>query len=72
MLHHRPLVLLLLPFLCFPVSPAIAQIKIGNIHVHVTYPDDRAPTVQLKVVLIGRRKSGRRRLLPTITGRHSF
>jgi tetratricopeptide (TPR) repeat protein len=53
MFHHRPLVLLLLPFLCLPVSPAIAQIKAGNIHVHVTFPDDRAPTVQLKVVLIG-------------------
>jgi tetratricopeptide (TPR) repeat protein len=53
MFHHRPLVLLLLPFLCFLVSPVIAQIKSGNIHVHVTYPDDRAPSTQLKVVLIG-------------------
>jgi tetratricopeptide (TPR) repeat protein len=53
MLRYRPLALLLLPLLCFPTSPAIAQIKAGNIHVHVTFPDDRAPTVQLKVVLIG-------------------
>jgi len=53
MFHHRPLALLLLPFVCFAISPAIAQIKAGNIHVHVTFPDDRAPTVQLKVALIG-------------------
>src|SRR5579872_2567659 len=54
MLHHRPLVLLvLLPFLCFPLSRAFAQLKIGNIHVRVTFPDDRAPTLQLKVVLLG-------------------
>src|ERR1700733_7751216 len=53
MFYHRPLALLLLPFLCFAISPAIAQIKAGNIHLHVTFPDDRAPTAQLKVVLIG-------------------
>lgn len=53
MFHRRPLVFFLLLFLCLPVSPAIAQIKSGDIHVHVTYPDDRAPTAQLKVVLIG-------------------
>jgi tetratricopeptide (TPR) repeat protein len=53
MLHHRPLVLLLLPFLCLLVSPAIAQTLSGNVHVHVTYPDDRAPGIQMKVALIG-------------------
>ena len=53
MFYHRPLVLLLLPLLYFPVSPALAQLKIGNVHVRVTFPDDRAPTVQLKVVLLG-------------------
>lgn len=52
MFHHRPLALLfLLP--CFAISPAIAQINAGNIHIHVTFPDDRAPTIQLKVVLTG-------------------
>ena len=55
MLHRRPLALLLLLFLSlvFSFSPACAQIKSGNVHVLVTYPDDRAPTAQLKVGLIG-------------------
>ncbi len=43
MLGHRPLALLLLLSLPLAFSPAIAQIKAGNIHVHVTFPDDRAP-----------------------------
>jgi len=53
MLHHRPLGFLLLLFLSLAFSPARAQIKSGNIHVLVTYPDDRATTAQLKVELIG-------------------
>jgi tetratricopeptide (TPR) repeat protein len=53
MLHHRPLVLVLLPLLALPFSQAAAQLQTGNIHVYVTYPDDRAPTAQLKVGLIG-------------------
>ena len=53
MLHRRPLALLLLLFLSLAFSPACAQIKSGNVHVLVTYPDDRAPTAQLKVGLIG-------------------
>jgi len=53
MLHHLRLVLLLLPFLSLSLPQAAAQIKTGNIHVHVTYLDDRAPTTQLKVALTG-------------------
>jgi tetratricopeptide (TPR) repeat protein len=53
MLHHRPLAVLLLPLLSLPLLQAAAQLQTGNVHVHVTYMDDRAPTVQLKVDLIG-------------------
>jgi len=53
MLLHRHLGFLLLLFLPFAFSPADAQIKSGNIHVLVTYLDDRPPTAQLKVGLIG-------------------
>src|SRR6202041_666765 len=53
MLLHRHLGFLLLLFLPFAFSPADAQIKSGNIHVLVTYLDDRPPTAQLKVGPIG-------------------
>jgi len=52
MLHHRCLTRLLLPLLCLPVSELVAQRQGGNLHVYVTYPDDRAPTEQMKVELI--------------------
>jgi tetratricopeptide (TPR) repeat protein len=51
MAHHRPLALLLLPFLCLPLSQAATQ-QAGTLHVYVTYPDDRAAPAQLKVGLI--------------------
>jgi tetratricopeptide (TPR) repeat protein len=53
MLRHRRLGLLLLLFLCLPLSRASAQSRAGNISIYVTYPDDRAPTEQLRVALIG-------------------
>jgi len=43
--------LLLLLFGAFFESSA--QLQTGNIQDYVTYPDDRAPTIQLKVALIG-------------------
>ena len=49
MIRYRPLALLLLSL---PFSQAAAQHQSGNIHVYVTYPDDRAVTVQVKVGLI--------------------
>jgi len=52
MVHHRRLALLLLPFLCLPLTYLAAQHGSGNLHVYVTYPDDRAVTEQLKVELI--------------------
>jgi tetratricopeptide (TPR) repeat protein len=53
MLHHRPSALLLVAFLCLPLSHAAGQLQTGNIHVCVTFPDDRSPTLQLKVALLG-------------------
>ncbi len=52
MLHHRRLVLVLLPLLSLPLSQLAAQHQGGNLRVYVTYPDDRAPSEQLKVELI--------------------
>jgi tetratricopeptide (TPR) repeat protein len=52
MVHHRPLALLLLPLLCLPLSQVVAEHQTGNIHVDVTYPDDRAAGAQLRVGLI--------------------
>jgi tetratricopeptide (TPR) repeat protein len=52
MLHHRRRVLLLIPLICLPVSRLAAQHQGGNLHVYVTYTNDRAPTQQLKVELI--------------------
>src|SRR5580700_4012070 len=53
MLHYRPIALLLLPLLSLPLLRACAQLPTGNIHVYVTYPDDRVPSAQLKIALIG-------------------
>src|ERR1700722_7955212 len=53
MLHHRPSALLLVAVLCLPLSHAAGQLQTGNIHVCVTFPDDRSPTLQLKVALLG-------------------
>ncbi|MGA8490464.1 MAG: tetratricopeptide repeat protein [Terriglobales bacterium] len=52
MIRHssRPALLVLL--LCLPLSRSVAQHQAGNVHVYVTYPDDRAVTVQVKVSLI--------------------
>jgi tetratricopeptide (TPR) repeat protein len=44
---------LLVLFLCLPLSWSAAQHQAGNVHVYVTYPDDRAVTAQVKVGLIG-------------------
>jgi tetratricopeptide (TPR) repeat protein len=53
MVHHRRLAFLLLLLLCSPVSQVVAQHGGGgNLHVYVTFPDDRAPSEQLKVELI--------------------
>jgi len=52
MLHHPRLTLLLPLLLCMPLSPLAAQHQGGNLHVYVTYPNDRAPSEQLKVELI--------------------
>lgn len=51
MIRYRPLALLLL-LLSLPFSQVAAQHQAGNVHVYVTYPDDRAVTVQVKVSLI--------------------
>ncbi len=48
--YFRPALLVLL--LCLPLSRSAAQHQAGNVHVYVTYPDDRAVTVQVKVALI--------------------
>lgn len=71
MLHHGRLALLLLPFLSLSLAEAAAQIKTGNIHVHVTYLDDRAPTAQLKVALtaVATRSP---KPIPTIMATRSF
>lgn len=50
--HHRSVPFLLLPFLCLPVPPLLAQRRGGNLQVYVTYTDDRATTGQLKVELV--------------------
>jgi tetratricopeptide (TPR) repeat protein len=52
MLRHRNLSFLLLPLLCLPLSQLAAQRGGGNLQVYVTYPNDRAPTEQLKIGLI--------------------
>jgi len=49
---HRRRFVLLLPFLCLPLSQLAAQHNSGNLRVYITYPDDRAVTEQLKVELI--------------------
>jgi tetratricopeptide (TPR) repeat protein len=51
MLHPRRLTLLLLPFLSLPLA-LFAQHQGGNLHVFVTYANDRPPSEQLKVELI--------------------
>jgi len=53
MVQHRPLALWLLPLLLFPFSGAAAQLQTGNLRIYVTYSDDRAPSSQLKVGLVG-------------------
>ena len=53
MVCHRPLAILLLLFLSLPIPQARTQVRSGNIHVYTTYPDNRLPTAQLKVTLIG-------------------
>src|SRR5579864_6155049 len=53
MLHHRLLAFVLLSFLSTPLLQIAAQLQTGNVDVYVTYPDDRAPSAQLKVGLIG-------------------
>ena len=49
MIRHgsRPALLVLL--LCLPLSWSAAQHQAGNVHVYVTFPDDRAVTTQVKV-----------------------
>jgi tetratricopeptide (TPR) repeat protein len=53
MVRHRPRALLLLPLLCLLLPQVAAQHQTGNVHVYVTYPDDRAVTEQVKVGLVG-------------------
>jgi|HubBroStandDraft_2_1064218.scaffolds.fasta_scaffold13543_1 tetratricopeptide (TPR) repeat protein len=53
MIRHRSRPALLALFLCLPLSWSAAQHQSGNVHVYVTYPDDRAVTAQVKVGLIG-------------------
>lgn len=52
MIRHcfRPALLLLL--LCLPLSQIAAQHQAGNIHVYVTYPNDRVPSGQMRVALV--------------------
>jgi len=52
MVQHRPLTLLLPLLLCLSFAQISAEHQGGNIHVYVTYPDDRVPGGQLRVVLI--------------------
>ena len=53
MAHARPLVLLAFELSCLLVTQeASSQLQTGNVHVYVTFLDDRAPTEQLKVGLI--------------------
>jgi tetratricopeptide (TPR) repeat protein len=52
MIRHgfRPALLTL--FICLPLLWSAAQHQAGNVHVYVTYADDRAVTTQVKVGLI--------------------
>jgi len=53
MVHPRPVALLFLAFASLALSSkSMAQLQTGNVHVYVTYLDDRAPTEQMKVELI--------------------
>ena len=52
MVQHRPLTLLLPLLLCLSFAQISAEHQGGNIHVYVTYPDDRVPGGQLRVALI--------------------
>jgi tetratricopeptide (TPR) repeat protein len=65
MVHRRPAVFfaLLIPFLQLS---AFGQMQTGNVHVYVTYPDDRAPSWQMKVDLI----SGGNQVAETFTNDH--
>ena len=53
MVHHLRLSLPLLLFLHLQPFEAAAQLQSGNVHVYVTYLDDRATNGQVKVGLIG-------------------
>jgi tetratricopeptide (TPR) repeat protein len=53
MVHSRSLALLLLPLVFVSLPRAAAQINTGNVHVYVTYSDDRPVTEQVKVALVG-------------------
>jgi len=52
MIRHGSRPALLALFLCLPLSWSVAQHQAGNVHVYVTYPDDRAVATQVKVGLI--------------------
>ena len=52
MIRHGSRPALLALFLCIPLSWSAAQHQAGNVHVYVTFPDDRAVTAQVKVGLI--------------------
>ena len=52
MIRHGSRPALLVLFLCLPLSWSAAQHQAGNVHVYVTFPDDRAVTTQVKVGLI--------------------
>jgi tetratricopeptide (TPR) repeat protein len=68
MVQHRPRILLLLLLLALPLSPAAAQLKTGNLHVSVTYPDDRVPDGQMKIGLIN--ESNGNQIAQTFTNDH--
>jgi tetratricopeptide (TPR) repeat protein len=53
MVHFRPLALLFLPLVFVSLPRAAAQMNTGNVHVYVTYFDDRPVTEQVKVGLVG-------------------
>ena len=52
MIRHGSRPALLVLFLCLPLLWSAAQHQAGNVHVYVTFPDDRAVTTQVKVGLI--------------------
>lgn len=53
MVRLYPLLLLSVPAFCLLLIPcANAQLKTGNVNVHITFPNDSAPNQQLKVDLI--------------------